>query len=57
MGIDSLRALEIIATCEKHLQIKIAERLFAGIKTVGDFFNLLIGLLKSKEKEDNGLKD
>jgi acyl carrier protein len=57
LGIDSLRALEIIGTCEKHLKIKIDERLFADIKTVGDFLDLLIGLLKSKEKEDNELND
>jgi acyl carrier protein len=56
LGIDSLMAMEIIATCEKHLRLKIDEKLFADIKTVGEFLDLLIGLSKSNEKVYNGLK-
>ncbi|MGA2639911.1 MAG: acyl carrier protein [Spirochaetia bacterium] len=44
LGIDSLMAMEIIATCEKLLSLKIDETLFADIQTVGDFFDLLIEL-------------
>jgi len=41
LGIDSLMALEIIATCEKLVGLKIDETLFADVRTVGDFFELL----------------
>ena len=44
LGIDSLMAMEIIATCEKLLGLKIDEALFADIQTVGDFLNLLVRL-------------
>lgn len=44
LGIDSLMAMEIIATCEKHLDIQIDEAMFADIETVGDFLNLLVDL-------------
>jgi acyl carrier protein len=44
LGIDSLMAMEIIATCEKLLNLKIDETLFGDIQTVGDFFDLLISL-------------
>ena len=44
LGIDSLMAMEIIATCEKLLGLKIDETLFADIQTVGDFFDLLVRL-------------
>lgn len=48
LGIDSLMAMEIIATCEKLLKLKIDETLFADIQTVGDFFDLLIALSRRK---------
>jgi acyl carrier protein len=41
LGIDSLMAMEIIATCEKHLDIRMDEALFADVQTIGDFFILL----------------
>ncbi|UCF99257.1 MAG: acyl carrier protein [Spirochaetaceae bacterium] len=41
LGIDSLMAMEIIATCEKHLDIEIDETAFADIETVADFLNLI----------------
>ena len=48
LGIDSLMAMEIIATCEKHLDIQIDEAMFGGIETVGDFLNLLVELYQNK---------
>ncbi len=44
LGIDSLMAMEIIATCEKLLRLKIDETLFGEIQTVGDFLDLLVTL-------------
>ena len=44
LGIDSLMAMEIIATCEKLLRLKIDETLFGDIQTVGDFLDLLVTL-------------
>jgi len=42
LGIDSLMAMEIIATCEKHLKLKIDETAFAEVQTVEDFLELLV---------------
>ena len=44
LGIDSLMGMEIIASCEKLLGVKIEESLFADMRTVGDFFELLVTL-------------
>jgi acyl carrier protein len=49
LGIDSLMAMEIIATCEKHLQIRINEELVADVQTVGDFLDLLVTLTRTKD--------
>jgi acyl carrier protein len=46
LGIDSLMGMEIIATCEKHLKLKINETVFADIQTVGDFLELLLSIWK-----------
>ena len=48
LGIDSLMAMEIIATCEKHLDIQIDEGMFGNIETVGDFLDLLVKLYQKK---------
>lgn len=48
VGIDSLMAMEIIATCEKYLGIKIDETLFVEIQTVRDFLLLLMKLRREK---------
>jgi acyl carrier protein len=48
LGIDSLMGLEIIATCEKLLKLKIDETLFGDIRTVGDFLDLLTTLSRSQ---------
>jgi acyl carrier protein len=57
LGIDSLRAMEIIATCEKHFGLKLDETLFADIRTVGDFLDLLIELSERKQKDSNERTD
>jgi len=46
LGIDSLMAMEIIATCEKHLDIQIDEAMFTDIETVGDFLDFLVDLYR-----------
>ena len=48
LGIDSLMAMEIIATCEKHLELQIDEAMFGDIETVGDFLDLLMKLYQQK---------
>jgi acyl carrier protein len=48
LGIDSLKAMEIVAVCEKQMEIAIDEGQLFDIKTVGDFFDLLEGLYSSK---------
>jgi acyl carrier protein len=47
LGIDSLMAMEIIATCEKHLDIQIDEAMFGDIETIGDFLGLLVDLYQN----------
>jgi acyl carrier protein len=42
LGVDSLMGMEIIASCEKLLGVKIEEALFADLRTVGDFLELLL---------------
>jgi acyl carrier protein len=44
LGIDSLMSMEILATCEKALGIKIDESLFADVQTVNEFYDLLLKL-------------
>ena len=41
LGIDSLMAMEILATCEKELELRLDEATFACVETVGEFFQLL----------------
>ena len=48
LGIDSLKAMEIVAMCEKQLNIAIDEGQLFNIKTVGDFLDLLEGLYIGK---------
>ena len=49
LGIDSLLAMEILATCENHLGIQIDETLFAGVQDIGQFFSLLLNLYHEKK--------
>lgn len=48
LGIDSLKAMEIVATCEKEMRITIDERQLFDIRTVGDFLDLLEGIYQDK---------
>ena len=41
LGVDSLKAMEIIYACEKHIGIKMDETVFADVQTVGDYLALL----------------
>ena len=51
LGIDSLKALEIIATVERKLDIHIDEERFADIKTVGDFLDLAAELYQRRGEQ------
>ncbi|MBN2551339.1 MAG: acyl carrier protein [Spirochaetales bacterium] len=46
LGIDSLTAMEVIATVEKKLGIRIDEGLYADIETIGDFLDLITVLYR-----------
>ncbi len=48
LGIDSLMAMEIIATCEKELGIEIDETLFADAETVSDFMSIMHDLYENQ---------
>ncbi len=48
LGIDSLMAMEIIATIEGTLGIQIDEGIYADINTMGDFMNLVTTLCQEK---------
>jgi acyl carrier protein len=50
LGIDSLMAMEIVAACEKRFDIQIDEEQLFEIETVGEFYNLVVRLLKEKSK-------
>ena len=41
LGIDSLMAMEILATCEKEFGLQLDEAAFSCVETVGEFFQLL----------------
>ncbi len=48
VGIDSLMAMEVIASCEKRFGIVIDESRYAEIETVGDFLHLVESLVRGK---------
>ena len=50
LGIDSLMAMEVVAACEKRFDIQIDEEQLFEIETVGEFYNLVVRLLKEKSK-------
>lgn len=37
LGVDSLMAIEIVATCEKRLAIVLDESELASVETIGEF--------------------
>ena len=46
LGIDSLMAMEILATCEKEFKIQTDENDFVSLETVGDFLEMILKLKK-----------
>ncbi len=48
LGVDSLMAMEIIATCEKQFEIHIDEGILFEIETIGDFIDLVVKLYEQK---------
>lgn len=52
LGVDSLMAMEIVATCEKRLDIHIDEGELYNVETIGDFEKLIMSLY-SKKHEDS----
>jgi acyl carrier protein len=44
LGVDSLMAMEIVASCEKELEIRIDEGELYRLQTVGDFFDMVTSL-------------
>jgi acyl carrier protein len=51
LGVDSLMAMEIVATCEKQLDIQIDEGQLYEVETIGDFETLVVTLFKKKHGE------
>jgi acyl carrier protein len=49
LGIDSLMAMEIIATVERALEIEIDEEQYADIETVGEFINLVVAICRNQD--------
>ena len=50
LGVDSLMAMEIVASCEKELQIRIDEGQLYRLQTVGDFMNLVTSLYRARSE-------
>jgi len=48
LGIDSLMAMEIVATCEMQMDVRIDEARLYEVQTVGDFEALILGLLPQR---------
>lgn len=48
LGVDSLMAMEIVATCEKQLGIQIDEGQLYTIETIGDFTSLVTEIYEKK---------
>lgn len=48
LGVDSMMALEIVATIEKKYRIAIPEEEIPKIRSLKDVYNLLEGLLTKK---------
>ena len=50
LGVDSLMAMEIVATCEKELSITIDEGQLYDVQTIGEFQRLVLDC----HREQNG---
>jgi acyl carrier protein len=48
LGIDSLMAMEIVASCEKRFSIYIDEEQVFNIETIGDFYDLIVKVCEEK---------
>ncbi len=48
LGVDSLMAMEIVATCEKELSITIDEDQLYDVQTIGDFQRLVLACHKEQ---------
>ena len=48
IGIDSLMAMEIVASCEKRFGIYVDEEQLFNIVTIGDFYNLIVKVSEEK---------
>jgi acyl carrier protein len=48
LGIDSLMAMEIVATCEIELDISIDEGKLYAIETIGDFESLVLACYRER---------
>lgn len=48
LGVDSLMAMEIVASCEKELDIHIDEGELYRLQTVGDFLSLVMTLYRQR---------
>ncbi len=48
LGIDSLMAMEIVATCEKELGVTIDEGELFALQTVGDFLRLVESIYRQQ---------
>jgi len=53
LGVDSLMAMEIVATCEKHLDICIDEGQLYDVETIGDFERLIVTIYNEKHGSKN----
>jgi acyl carrier protein len=51
LGVDSLMAMEIVATCEKQLDISIDEGQLYEVQTIGDFEKLVVSIYNQKYGE------
>lgn len=52
LGIDSLMAMEIVATCELELGIRIDEAELYRVQSVGDFESLVLRLMSGERDAD-----
>ena len=48
IGIDSLMAMEIVASCEKRFGIYIDEDQMFNIDSIGDFYDLIVKLCENR---------
>jgi acyl carrier protein len=52
LGVDSLMAMEIIAVCEKELEIMLDESELGCIETIGDFVDYVSDIFSRTHEQD-----